>query len=362
MRSEMFWKRFLLGAGFCLALSGLVSSLNISMVKADDDSILQKDASWSWPDLRIIEEQLKSHLDLVQASPQQRIQAEQAWKRIREAPAGPQMLETLFASIPEFDATLSKHLSPLIQGSVDMASFDVAGLQQHAPAWLQDNVKLAIAQLYCQAAQFEDALVILDTINDAAVIDPSSLMFYRAICHHHFLDRDKCIEQIDRLLEREKEVVTRYVVTAKLMKDDMQPFKTGTLDEIARLMNDVERRLDLGRAGSQVREREKEVVEKLDKLIEKIEQEIQEQQQQQQQGNSKDQGSQQKGNPLNESRAAGGQGPGDVNPKKLDPNGSWGDLPPAQRQEALQNITRDLPSHYREVIEAYFKRLGTGEK
>jgi hypothetical protein len=35
-------------------------------------------------------------------------------------------------------------------------------------------------------------------------------------------------------------------------------------------------------------------------------------------------------------------------------------LPPAKREEALQQISRDLPTHYREAIEAYFRKLATG--
>ena len=49
--------------------------------------------------------------------------------------------------------------------------------------------------------------------------------------------------------------------------------------------------------------------------------------------------------------------------KDIGDKSGWGNLPPAARQEALQSITKDLPSHYREVIEAYFKRLSkTPEK
>ena len=35
----------------------------------------------------------------------------------------------------------------------------------------------------------------------------------------------------------------------------------------------------------------------------------------------------------------------------------WGNLPEKDREKALQDIGRDFPSHYREVIEEYFRRL-----
>jgi len=39
----------------------------------------------------------------------------------------------------------------------------------------------------------------------------------------------------------------------------------------------------------------------------------------------------------------------------------WGDLPPKQRDEALQQIGRDFPAHYRDIIEQYFRRLAAEE-
>ena len=50
-------------------------------------------------------------------------------------------------------------------------------------------------------------------------------------------------------------------------------------------------------------------------------------------------------------------GPGDVDQKDQGDRAGWGNLPPAQRQEALQRLTEELPSHYREVIEGYFRQL-----
>ena len=63
---------------------------------------------------------------------------------------------------------------------------------------------------------------------------------------------------------------------------------------------------------------------------------------------------------MQDSQAAGDiGGRGDVDNKKLDDRDKWGNLPPAERKEALQQISRDLPTHYREAIEAYFRKLAT---
>ena len=53
----------------------------------------------------------------------------------------------------------------------------------------------------------------------------------------------------------------------------------------------------------------------------------------------------------------GGKGPGNVTKRGVGNTAGWGDLPPKQREEALQQIGREFPAHYRDVIEQYFRRL-----
>jgi len=85
----------------------------------------------------------------------------------------------------------------------------------------------------------------------------------------------------------------------------------------------------------------------------------QQQQQQQQQQNAQQQ---QNGQPMQDSQIAGGSGPGDVDKKENGKRAGWGNLPPAERQEALQQLTEELPSHYRQVIEGYFRQLAKDRK
>ena len=60
-------------------------------------------------------------------------------------------------------------------------------------------------------------------------------------------------------------------MVAQLMRADLQDLQEDTLDHIARRMDDIHRRLDLGRAGPKVRKQEDGVVKSLDKLIKKLE-------------------------------------------------------------------------------------------
>ena len=58
----------------------------------------------------------------------------------------------------------------------------------------------------------------------------------------------------------------------------------------------------------------------------------------------------------------GGKGAGQVTKKKIGQSAGWGDLPPKEREQAMQEISREFPAHYREVIEAYFRELARQQK
>ncbi len=320
---------------------------------------LEKSASWRWPDVSVYEQHLASYLDQNQADDELRAKVEAHWTETAQQVRGPEFLDRLLSAAALVDIRLAELVAqqadyfarPIAPGNLEWLTSDV-------PGWLQDTVRLASGRAFAQRLMYDEALEALDGLELKQVCDPASLIFYRAASEHHLLKQQECLSDIDLLLERETEIPTRFAQLATMMKADIQPLKEDSLDEVARLMRDVQRRLDLGRAGTRVRTEEQQIVDKLDKLIENIEQQMQQQQQQsaQQNGNS----GQQQATPMDESQIAGGSGPGDVDNKEVGDRAGWGNLPPAERQEALQRLTEELPSHYRDVIEGYFRELAKG--
>lgn len=210
-------------------------------------------------------------------------------------------------------------------------------------------------------ARFDEALPLLASLDVATAIDPASLLFYRGCCQHWLLEREAALDSFEQLLEREDEIPIRFAKLARLLAADIASVESESLDHVARRFRDVRRRLDLGHAGPQTRKVQDGIIESLDKLIKKAEQ-------QQQQaggggGGAGGGGSEQGGQlqPMDDSRIAGGRGPGEVRKKDLGTADGWGNLPPHEREAALQQIGREYPPHYREAIEQYFKRLATGE-
>ena len=53
------------------------------------------------------------------------------------------------------------------------------------------------------------------------------------------------------------------------------------------------------------------------------------------------------------------KGEGEVDDRDLPLGGDWGSLPPSERERVTQQIIRDFPAHYREVIKDYFRSLAT---
>jgi hypothetical protein len=57
-----------------------------------------------------------------------------------------------------------------------------------------------------------------------------------------------------------------------------------------------------------------------------------------------------------------GTGPGEIAKKSIGTHSDWGNLNPRERQEVLQSIGKEYPSHYRDIIEQYFKRLAADDE
>jgi hypothetical protein len=230
-------------------------------------------------------------------------------------------------------------------------------------AWLADegtptfetrNMRLYYACWLVRQSLFEEAREQLAGLEASDVAAPAVLLFYQSVVYHKLLDRDGGLKTLDRLLQSPEAAPRRYRTVGEMMREDLKGLEADSLDHIARRMDDIRRRLDLGRSGPLVRKVEDGVIESLDKLIEKIEDEQKQQQEQQQASNKL-----QSNKPAEDSKLAGGKSSGDVTKRNLGAKSDWGDMPPKEREEALQQIGRDLPANYRDVLEQYFKRLAS---
>ncbi len=228
---------------------------------------------------------------------------------------------------------------------------------EEKPELLRHNLRLFVGKWLAMNEMYDEALAMLEPLQPSQVVDPASLLFYRAASYYRLRQQEPGVEALSELLENEDLLPRRYVTVANLMLTDLQALKPDSLDEVARIMDSVRVRLNMGRAGKRVRDEEDEVIAKLEKMIDKLEQ----QRQQQQQAQSGSGNGSQPSSPAGDSYLPDMQASGDVDPKRLGEEADWGDLPPKEREEALQLLGKEFPSHYREVIEEYFRKLARDE-
>lgn len=328
--------------------------LLLCAVVASATDALRRDASWQTPDVEQIAAMLAEGLEQ-QGTGDEQIEAALATLRS-------QMQLDNFDALDAYVAAAAS-VVPAVEQVVEQANRSPTAVPPDALTPLADSLRPSVAVWLARSLArlrlYDEAQPLLEFVDPLDTVDPAATLFYRAACNHALLAKEQTIEDLERLLENEKDAPVRFARTARLMLADIQPLEEDSLDEISRLMNDVGRRLDLGRSGETVQEREQDIIDKLTKLIDKIEEQQQQQQQQQQSqaGGGNSQGGQDQ--PMSDSQIAGANGAGDVDRKDLGDRSGWGNLPPAERQEALQQISRELPTHYREAIEAYFRKMAT---
>ena len=224
------------------------------------------------------------------------------------------------------------------------------------PKFVADNCRLHLGRWAVQQQLYDEAFEHMDGLTTDAVADPAGLLFYQAVARQRLLQKQPALESLGRLLEGSEHVPRRYLAIAELMRADLESLEPDSLDHIARRMDDIRRRLQFGRADEKVQKIESGVIESLDKLIEKAQRE---QQQQQQQAGTPS--GNQAVQPAPDSRILPGRGPGEVTKKDIGQESGWGNMPPKQREAALQQIGREFPAHYRDAVEQYFRRLAGAE-
>lgn len=304
--------------------------------------------------------QLAAWLEARSIAPEVRAQVLEQWTA--SAASSGDLLERLAKAI----ALVEERAKPLIDDS--QATVRANALPDFA--WLaapelepfvSNNLRAWYGRSLAQREYYDEASALLADLDPNNVVDPASLLFYQAVVHQRLLAKDPGLKAIDRLLTDVDGSPRRYTKLAELLRADLDALEDESLEHISRRMDNIERHLGLGRADQKVRDIEDGVIASLDKLIKQLEEQAQQAQQSAGQGGGRSSGRAQGikpgGAPAEQSTPAGGQGAGDVEKRNLGDEDGWGNLPPKQREEALQQIGQDFPAHYRDVIEQYFRKL-----
>lgn len=307
----------------------------------------------AWDDVR---RQALDWIDQQKPSDDVRTQAKLLWPETLDDSISPELLDRMAKTFALADPRAAELVSLCSQPRQPLALPAQDWLtDEKTPEWQRHNLRLYYGRWLSQERLYEESLEALQDLKPEEVTDPAALLFYQSVAHHRLVNKEAGLKAISRLSDDVAGSPRRYLTLAELMKADLEALDDDSLDHVSRRMDDIQRRLDLGRAGQKVRTIEDGVVASLDKLIEEMEK-----QQQQQSGAGS--GGAQSTRPAPDSMPLGGRGAGEADNKDANSAaGLWGKLPPKKREEALQQIGKDFPPHYREIIEQYFRRMATDD-
>lgn len=176
--------------------------------------------------------------------------------------------ETFALGNPEASKLLAEARNPLVPAPITVPDLLK---NEKQPAFFRANLGLAYAKALSNRRVYEESLEVLRLVKPDQVVDPAAYFFHRAVAEHALLLKADANRSIVGVLEDVADAPERYKVVSVLMSADMKNWKDKDLGEIARKMDNIERRLDLSRGGPKTQKIQKEVVARLDELIKKLE-------------------------------------------------------------------------------------------
>ena len=233
-------------------------------------------------------------------------------------------------------------------------------LRTETDPFFKSNTGLYYGRYLIELKLYDEAWDVLNRVDERQVVDPASLFFFRAVAAQGILEIKAALKAIDQLLKNTEGAPIRFTAAAQLMQTELKKVEEKSLSEVARLMLDSERRLELGRAGEKIQNVQERIISGLDELIKKIEQ------QQNSGGGGGGGGEGAEGGesnspdgPADDSRVKGSEAKGEVDEKTFETKRSWGNLPPKEVAKAKNDLNKNFPSHYEQAIEKYTKKLAT---
>ena len=272
--------------------------------------------------------------------------------------SGEELLDLLIESFAGIDTVTAR----LVQdsygaGPIDGVVFD--GIRE-TPIF-RNQLQQFRARWMVQHRFYDDALPLLSELLPEAVVDPAGLLFYRAVCQSQLLQRRDALDSVSLLLNNTLDVPDRFRVVAEMLQQELSDRKDDGMERVAQLMQDVERRLDLGRSGEETQQQEDAVVAALDKLLEDMEEQNKKQ-------NGSGGGSGAQNNPSGTQGADRSQirgappATGDADRKELTENGKWGMLDQQTEAKARELIRQKFPSNFLDQIGRYTKKIAEQKK
>lgn len=191
---------------------------------------------------------------------------------------------------------------------------------------------------------------------------PANIRFMVGYCLVHNLQYEPAFKCLESFLRNYPNAPERLRVAAIQMITELARRAPGRLGDVRDLMTYAGRRISLGDTGEKVTQRQKKAIDLLDALIEEAEE-------QEKNGDGDGDGGggggggspggtgQPKGGANRSALPGGGARDAQLRKTRARPGEAWGRMPPKQRDQILQNLQRQFPSRYRDLLEQYYEQL-----
>jgi hypothetical protein len=211
-----------------------------------------------------------------------------------------------------------------------------------------------------QNNMYEESEAILKKITYSKCNQPHKYNFYRAINNFCLNKKEEALLYANRLDGFYADLPERYDIVAAGIRYEMSKWRKDfdNLADISREMKISADRLRANKGGAKTQAIQKAILERLHKKIKAIEgaRALAQRKQEEKERRIKQQAD--RSMPMEDSSRHNESGKGEVYRKRIrEIAGTWGQLPPKQRTEAIVNVMETLPSKDRMVIERYFREL-----
>lgn len=219
---------------------------------------------------------------------------------------------------------------------------------------------LKLAIVFNQAGLYEESLSLLDSFPQIQNVSYEKYHFFRACSAYSVKDFTIVEDSANKVISTFNQDNRRYRLVALCMLIDSKQDK-DKLRNIANDMEDIADRMKVAKGGPKTQAKQKRVVEKLDIEIKSLENAIAKGNGEGQSDDSQGKGGQSK-SPAEQSGILENGGPGAIDQKKLkNYKENWGKMPAIERAKAISEMSRDLPTRHRKLVEDYFKALNRAE-
>lgn len=297
--------------------------------------------------------------------------AEQAKLRRGKPELAKLIPESLAILVPDFKAALDA----LAADDTERALALLRPLATHADPYVAVHAAYFAAEALVAREQPIDADAMLKPVLDGhpnwPQLTPAAgeLGFLAGFTALQALRYDEASDELRQFLAQYPAAPERMRRSAEQMLIELSRREPKRLGDVHDLMAYAGRELEHGRTSDDVRGRQKEALDLLNRLIEEAEKREQDQQQQSSdssgRGGSKSQKSGKSGGNQPPKQGAerstlpdGPAGPENLGEaKRVRPGESWGKMPPKEREALLQALQQQFPSQYRDLVEQYYRQL-----